>query len=431
MSHIRQARVRGHHKQYRDVGRRQRNQAGSVLLVTAMTLPVLIGFMGLAIDLGALYHHKRRMQTATDAGALAGAFEKWRGNDSQIEPSARGGAAENGFGHGGNGVVVTVNHPPVDGFYVGDSDYVEVITNQDHPTYFMRIFGLQSSAIAARAVAGGGANSSNCVYVLDPTMEGAFLATSSAQLNASCGIMVNSTHPAAMSLHSSTVITAGDIAITGDYELNSSAVVSPTPYTDSPPSPDPLAYLPPPLYGSCTETNFQRDSGTHVLSPGVYCGGIFLENNAQAILGPGMYVLLGGGLRLVGNTIIEGTGVTFYNTEGAGYSYQPLVMESNSQARLAAPTTGDYAGILFWQDRYAGNPSDSNRLQSSVAVSLEGALYFPTQELFLESSTTADALYTLVVARRLRLDSSSNFTLPNDFSGLPGGSPIKRVSLVE
>ena len=120
-------------------------------------------------------------------------------------------AAVNGFAQGSNGVVVTVNHPPVDGFYVGDSDYVEVITNQDHPTYFMRIFGLQSSAIAARAVAGGGANSSNCVYVLDPTMEGAFLATSSAQLNASCGIMVNSTHPAAMSLNSSTVITAGDM----------------------------------------------------------------------------------------------------------------------------------------------------------------------------------------------------------------------------
>ena len=413
------------------VRRWERNQRGQMLILAAFMLTVLIGFMGLAIDLAAFYHHKRRMQTATDAGALAGAFEKWRGNDSQIEPSARGEAAENGFGHGSNGVVVTINHPPVDGFYVGDSDYVEVITNQDHPTYFMRIFGLQSSAIAARAVAGGGANSSNCVYVLDPTMEGAFLATSSAQLNASCGIMVNSTHPAAMSLHSSTVITAGDIAITGDYELNSSAVVSPTPYTDSPPSPDPLAYLPPPLYGSCTETNFQRDSGTHVLSPGVYCGGIFLKNDARAILGPGMYVLLGGGLRTVSNTIIEGTGVTFYNTEGAGYSYQPLVMESNSQARLAAPTTGDYAGILFWQDRYAGNPSDSNRLQSSVAVSLEGALYFPTQELFLESSTTADALYTLVVARRLRLDSSSNFTLQNDFSGLPGGSPIKRVSLVE
>ena len=144
-----------------------------------------------------------------------------------------------------------------------------------------------------------------------------------------------------------------------------------------------------------------------------------------------MYVLLGGGLRIVGNAIIEGTGVTFYNTEGAGYSYQPLVMESNSQARLAAPTTGTYAGILFWQDRNAGNPSDVNSLQSSVAVTLEGALYFPTQELFLESSTTANAPYTLVVARRLRLDSRSNVTLRSDFYGLPGGSPIKRVSLVE
>ena len=340
-------------------------------------------------------------------------------------------ASTNAFSDGNDGVEVSVYHPPTSGYYVGNSTYVEVIIQQPSPTYFMRFFGWNTVGVAARAVAGAGGNSQNCLYVLDPTMEGAFEANSNAQLNASCGVVVNSNDPAAMRMTSSTVVTTPGIGITGDYELLSSAVVSPEPTTGVPPTPDPLAYLQPPSYGGCTETNFTRDSGTHYLSPGVYCGGIFLENNAHAILDPGVYVLLGGGLRVVGNTIIEGTGVTIYNTEGAGYPYQPFVTESNAQVHLSAPTTGEYAGILFWQDRNAGSSTDVNTLQSSSNLYLEGALYFPTQELFVQSSVTADAPYSIVVARRLRLDSSSNFTMQNDYSGLPGGSPIKRLSLVE
>ena len=140
---------------------------------------------------------------------------------------------------------------------------------------------------------------------------------------------------------------------------------------------------------------------------------------------------MGGGLQLTSNASVTGDGVMFYNTEGAGYPYAPIVTQSSTSMHLSAPTTGTYAGILFYQDRTAGNPSDVNAIMSSSDTYLEGGLYFPTQVLRLESSAILDAPYTLVVARAVEIQSSVQFNLNHDFSSLPGGSPIKRMSLVE
>jgi uncharacterized membrane protein len=52
-----------------------RKHRGQALLTVALMLPVLCGIMGLAIDVGFFHHLKRRMQTAADAAALAGAHE--------------------------------------------------------------------------------------------------------------------------------------------------------------------------------------------------------------------------------------------------------------------------------------------------------------------------------------------------------------------
>lgn len=50
-----------------------KQERGAVFVLTAILLPVLFGFMGLAYDVGNLYMHKARLQNVTDAAALAGA----------------------------------------------------------------------------------------------------------------------------------------------------------------------------------------------------------------------------------------------------------------------------------------------------------------------------------------------------------------------
>lgn len=47
-------------------------QSGSILIISAMMLPIMLGCLGFAYDFGNLYMHKSRLQSIADAAALAG-----------------------------------------------------------------------------------------------------------------------------------------------------------------------------------------------------------------------------------------------------------------------------------------------------------------------------------------------------------------------
>jgi hypothetical protein len=413
----------------KEVRAAKRSESGQTLILTAAMLPLLIGVTGLAVDVGMLYHHKRRMQTAVDAAAMAGGGEMMRNRFSQIVSSGRAGSTTNGFTHGGS-TTVNVYHPPITGFYVGNVRFVEAQITQPSPTYFMQIFGWDEVNIVARAVAGAGANGEYCFYVLDPSMDDAFHAGSNADLNANCGVMVNSNSSRAMRTSSNSSVTASHVSVTGNYRMDG-GLITPTPDIDVPAAPDPLAYLQPPSVGACDHTNFHVNSGTVTASPGVYCKGIKVNAGARVILDPGMYVLLGGGLELQSGAKLEGNGVTFFITAGTGNPYGTVSFQSGSQVELKAPTTGPYSGILFYQDPNAGSPNNTHHMESHTNSYMEGALYFPTQVVRLHSQTSLEARYTLVVARSVDMMSSANFQVRSDYGGLAGGSPIKKLSLVE
>src|SRR5258707_15800020 len=112
--------------------RRRLQQRGSILLVATLGFSVLFGFMGLALDAGYMYYQKRRMQTAADAGAIAGAQELLRNSSATfaaVQAAARKDTSFNGFTNGGD-ITVTVNMPPVNGTKAGVSGFVEVIIGQ-------------------------------------------------------------------------------------------------------------------------------------------------------------------------------------------------------------------------------------------------------------------------------------------------------------
>lgn len=60
------------------VVRRERDERGVTIVLFALTLVVLLVFTAMAVDLGAVYNERRQDQTASDAGALAGAQEATR-----------------------------------------------------------------------------------------------------------------------------------------------------------------------------------------------------------------------------------------------------------------------------------------------------------------------------------------------------------------
>ena len=414
--------------------KRARGERGAAMVMTAGLMVALTAFMGLGIDAGMLFHHRRVMQTAADAGALAGANEVYRGQISRITSSALSETAANEYVDATAGIVINVFNPPTTGAFVGDNAAVEVLIAQPSPSYFMRVLGWTSVGVSTRAVGWAGANDRNCIYVMEETEQDSFSYNSSAQLDAECGLRVNSGDSWGTHLTSSANVSVESASITGDYVEESSSVLDAASGVQTdvwPRAPDPLGYLVEPVGGACNFVDLELDQPSATLWPGVYCGKLTLKNNTHATMMPGMYIIRGGALKTESNSILDGDGVTIFLTEGGGYDFEPLSFQSSSVIDLSAPTTGPYAGILFWGDDDAGSEDDMHRFESSSVHRLEGALYFPRHILSIESSSVISAAYTVVVARELWGDSNSILDMNADYSSLPGGSPLKRVALVE
>jgi hypothetical protein len=187
------------------------------------------------------------------------------------------------------------------------------------------------------------------------------------------------------------------------------------------PASDPFSSLPKPSVGACNYTNKSVGNGNPAtLSPGVYCGGITIGGGSAVVFTSGTYILKGGGLSLSNGASITGTGVTFFNTAATGYSYGPIALAGGTTVSLSAPTTGSLAGILFFQDSGVGAATASS-ITNGATATLNGALYFPTTALtFAGGSSSA---YTIIVADTVNF--SNGATLNNNYSSLPGGSPVK------
>jgi hypothetical protein len=120
------------------------------LIMVAIALVVLLGFVGLAIDVGHLYGERRRMQNAADAGALAGAREICFGDPSQAEARAREYAIAR---NGAQDAAVSF----LDGGWT-----VDVIATETADTFLAGLFGLSEADVRAEAAAACAAANSAC-----------------------------------------------------------------------------------------------------------------------------------------------------------------------------------------------------------------------------------------------------------------------------
>lgn len=376
-----------------------------------------MGAAGLAVDMGTLRFTQRRMQTAADAAALSAAAEL---NYGDYLTAGQADAATNGFTNGSNSVTVAVNDPPTEGAYAGQANYVEVIVTDTVPTFFMKILGVSSEQVSARAV-GHYNSSTNCVYALSSNASDAIQVNGSGSFSAGCGMVDDSTAGEALLMNgASGSINASAIQLVGGYTNHGGGGLSPTPTTGVPPIADPLAYVNAPPVGTCTYSSEQKYTGSASLTQGVYCGGISVKGSGTVTLAAGTYVINGGELNLGGTSTITGSDVMFYLTGGA-----TLTVAGGTTLTLTAPTSGTYSGILFFQDRA---DSSAASFAGGNSMNLTGSLYFPSAAVEFKGNNSISA-YTILVANTILFDGGSTFN--NNYSSLSNGSPIKSASLAE
>jgi hypothetical protein len=374
-------------------------QSGQALVAATFGLVALIGATGLAIDIGYLRYQKRLQQSAADSAALAGAGDiAYILDGASVLNAARADSTLNGFTNGGK-VTVTVNHPSTVAPSSLNPNSVEVLITVAQPTFFMKIFGIGSANVTARAVAV--ATGRNCIYTLQ---------------NGGPGITGTPTFPPGP---------PPPCQVVNNESLVAQGAV---------PAADPLAYLkPPPAPGGClngvvTDTIPAPPTLNPVpLAAGRYCapGGISVNGGRNVTLGAGNYVVTGGGISFNGTGTVSGTDVTLYLRAAGGAVSINTTPGSSRTVNLTAPTAGTRAGILFYQN--PGNASTAT-INGTPGSKFQGAFYFPDAALNL-SNTGSNAAYTIAVAKSLALSGTTLF--PSDYSSLTLGSPVKTAVLVE
>lgn len=130
-----------------------RRDRGAILPLYAILLVVLMGAAGMVIDLGWLYFKSIEIQHGADIAALAGVvYEPERRVDAHTEGVAA--ARENGFVHDpGNGNAIEMIDVTDDPNAVEHGAQLRATITQRVPTFFMKIFGIESVDIRRTAVA--------------------------------------------------------------------------------------------------------------------------------------------------------------------------------------------------------------------------------------------------------------------------------------
>ena len=128
--------------------RRASDERGAAAVMLALLLVPMLGFAAIAVDVGALYAERARLQVAADAAAIAVAQDCSRGNCGDMLGTAQGLITLND----GEG---TAAHPVLS----NDPLSVTVTGSTPKQHWFAPVIGFDSTAVSATATVGWGAPS--------------------------------------------------------------------------------------------------------------------------------------------------------------------------------------------------------------------------------------------------------------------------------
>ena len=376
------------------------DKRGNALLIAAGALPMIVGAAGLASDTIQWVLWKRQLQRAADSAAIAGVYAKIAGQN--VDTQVSNDVTKN------NQTGITLYSGPTIGYPPDGADYtnsVSVGLQVQRSLSFSSLFLSSVPIITANATAAGVATGKYCVVSLENTGVTGITAGGSTTVNLGCGMITNSTSLNAAIAFGSSSVAASPVAAVGGLSTgqNWAAGTVLLPFTIA--EQDPFAAVPAPTIPSpCNGSLSVSPNQTANVSPGCYT-----SVNVQGTMNfaPGLYIITG---TMSGNAQakLSCTGCSFIFTNSNPASTGGISFNGGAQFNLSAPTSGPYAGILFYQNR--GAPAGTNTLNGNSSSTFQGAAYFPNQNITFTgaSGTTYNCLQ--LVARTVTFMGNSTVT---------------------
>lgn len=425
-----------------------KNRRGGVALTFALTSPVLFGLVGGGIDYARLVARRSQLQSAVDAGALAGgnALKLASSNAASVKGVTEQIIVTNAPTPPSNPLTITVT-------VADDKTSVTARAEDRVALTFGRLIGMGTQTVAAQAKVSIVGKMRLCMLTLDPGAPGAFNLQKNAQVTAQgCSLYSDSTSPFGMVGGANALAKAETICSAGGYS-GIRANFSPAPQTECPVIRDPLQGRPTPPIGSCTGLPFPFNllplgqmaiiDKDVTLEPGTYCAGLTIKKNAVVTMKPGIYAFKDGPLIVKDNATLAGVDVGLYF---AG-DKSGLLFDKKTTISLAAPTTGVMAGMLMSEQPSVSYPLDPAlgviddvtgapvpltppplgqtgpmriyRIISNNARNMLGTIYLPSGRVVIDADKpVADqSAYTVIVAKQVNLYEGPNLVLNANYEG--------------
>jgi hypothetical protein len=260
--------------------------------------------------------------------------------------------------------------------------------------------------ISARAVAEIVGNGDYCVLALETTNTSGIPIGGNATVNLGCGMMSNAPSTSSIIANGSSYVTASPVAAVGNVPPGNYAPGT-VRQEYALPLRDPYRNVPDPnitVNGSNSNVSTNQN---RTLNPGTYSS---MDIQGRATLNPGTYFITSN-MRIGSQARVTGSGVTFVftarNAATNPGNIATIDINGGAEINLTASTSGTYAGILMYQDRRATN-SATNIINGNSSSVLQGALYFPRQELQMNGNSGMNTRCLQIVARRVDWRGNNN-----------------------
>jgi hypothetical protein len=391
------------------------SESGNYAMLTAIASVPLLAGVAAAVDYSHAINKAGQLQNSLDASALAIATAYHLGMSEEDLTALGQDYYENNMGG-----ILEDSDVPIEFDDELSSDLSAIASSEGDEDFI-----IVRSAISHNGLLGGLAWPLNrrsvvkikrgppaCVLALDPSASSAVKFQGSTDISlVGCVIAANSRSDSAISRGGSALLTAActnsvggtsGIASSSNVQLDCS-----TPLENQYPSFDPMARVVPPTYTSCKNVPGGKNKS---LEPGTYCD---KKLSGDITLAPGSYILRGGSVDLGGNGSLKGDGVTIFLMEDAKFT-----INGNELVQLTPPTSGDYAGIVIYQEKTNDNTVSVNGTSDSY---VKGFIYAPGAHVFYagNSMSTTQSECLRIVGNTIEMTGNSD--LKSDCTAELGG----------
>lgn len=387
----------------------KKHERGQALIIIVFSILGLMGMSALAIDGGNAFVDRRRAESAASAAALTASITRIEGGDWRS--AALAAARANGYDNNGISNTVELNTPPLNGPFVGNAEYIEVIITSHLKTYFGPVIGVPEINNVVQAVSQskpaeyGQMFDGYALVSLAPhskcDQKISFWIHGEATINLEGGgLFINSDNPncAFIQFGSGSVRIRDDspFTVVGGAQVQKPKLITPYPMqTGAIPMPYPPAIQMPKV--GCGNQMAEADLETGSMTPGNWDEDIFppdgvnnLENGVYCINGD---LIVDGGQRLFGDNVV------------LLIEHGKVAISGNAEVQLSAPKSGTLKGLLMYL------PIDNKSIVSlsgNLESTYQGTIFAPGAPIRINGGDSDYGYHSQIIGYTIEVDGQSN-----------------------